>query len=184
MKLLDAVNLILPKLGEHSVTSLEIKHPTLAVILPEVENELRVVLNKGWWFNEFDYTAHPDSEGIIMLGSTALTFTPKYAETAVQRGQQLYNPETLSYVFTSPVEGRVRQYIEFDLLPESMAQYVFYTSLCNIYTTDIGVTQEVQVWMSRAAAAYSDALAEHLRQRKYSTRSSRRWSNLHRALRS
>ena len=32
MKLLDAVNLILPKLGEHPVTSLTIKHPTLAIV--------------------------------------------------------------------------------------------------------------------------------------------------------
>lgn len=183
MNLLDAVNLILPKLGEHSVTSLTLKHPTLAVVLPEVDNELKAVLGRGWWFNEFDYTAYPDSEGGIVLGSTALTFTPKYPDTAVQRGTQLFNPSTLSYIFTDPVAGRVRQYVPFDLLPESVAQYVWYSALVNIYVTDLGVTQEVAVWQSKAAAAYSDMLAEHLRQRKYSTKSSKKWQNLRRAMR-
>lgn len=183
MKLLDAVNLILPKLGEHRVTNLTQKHPTLAVILPEVENELRKLLARGWWFNEFEYTAHPNSEGFIVLGTETITFTPNDVDVAVQRGQELYNPITLSYKFAEPVKGQVRQYIEFDSVPEACAQHVFYSALVSIYVTDIGYTQEVQLWQVQAAQSYSDLLAEHLRQRKYSTRRSSKWANLRRALR-
>jgi hypothetical protein len=32
MQLLTAVNLVLPKLGERAVTSLTVKHPTLAIL--------------------------------------------------------------------------------------------------------------------------------------------------------
>lgn len=183
MKLLEAVNLILPKLGEHRVTRLDIKHPTLAVILPEVENELKKLLNKGWWFNEFDATLYPDSEKKIAVGTDVLTFTPECADKAVQRGEALFNPVTLSYEFDAPVKGRIRQYVEFDSIPESAAQHVYYSGLVNAYITDIGLTQEVQAWSSQAAASWSDLLAEHLRQRKYSTRQSRKFRNLVSALR-
>lgn len=183
MQLLEAINLTLPKLGEHRVTRLDVRHPTLAIILPEVENVLRSTLAKGWWFNEFDYTVHPDPEGLMYLGSDTLSFTPEYPEVAVQRGTQLYNPVTLNYVFTEPVKGRVRQYVPFDKLPESAAQYVYHAALVNVYVTDIGLTNEVQIWQTLAGGAYSDLLAEHLRQRKYSTRGSRRWGRFVSALR-
>lgn len=183
MKLLDAVNLILPKLGEHRVTRLDVKHPTLAVILPEVENELVSLLQRGWWFNEFDYTAYPDSEGAITLGADTITFTPKYPNTAVQRGNALYNPVTLSYVFTAPVEGRVRQRVEFDDLPESAAQFVYYSALNNAFVTDIGMTNELQAWSASAGVAYSAMLAEHLRNKQYNTKNTRSWGRLKRALR-
>ena len=48
MKLLDAVNLVLPKLGERPVTSLEVKHPTLAVLLPIIEQTQINTLQRGW----------------------------------------------------------------------------------------------------------------------------------------
>jgi hypothetical protein len=183
MLLLDAVNLILPKLGEHRVTRLDIKHPTLAVILPEVENELRKLLSRGWWFNEFDYTAYPDSEKHIALGIDTISFTALYADTAVQRGNKLFNPVTLSYDFDEPVKGRARMYVPFDELPESAAQTVYYSGLTNAYITDIGLTQEVQTWGAQAAASYSDLLSEHLRQKKYNTRQSRKFRKLVCALR-
>lgn len=182
MTLLEAVNLILPKLGEHGVTRLDMKHPTLAIILPEVDNELNKLLAKGWWFNEFDYTAHPDPEGGIALGLDVLSFVPEEVNVAVQRGLALYNPVTLSYVFTAPVKGRVRQKVAFDDLPESAKQSVYYTALVNAFITDIGLTNEVQQWQAQAYASYSDLTAEHLRQKKYSTRGSRKWANLRRAL--
>lgn len=181
MKLLDAVNLILPKLGEHPVTSLTQKHPTLAIILPEVENELKQVLLRGWWFNEFEYTAYPDNEGNIFLGSTTLSFTPTAVE-AVQRGNQLYNPETLSYVWTEGVKGIVKEYVEFDLLPESAAQYVWHSALVNVYVTDIGLGNEIQLWSKVGMDAYKSMLAEHLRNRKYSTTQSYRFLRMRRAV--
>ena len=183
MQLLEAVNLILPKLGEHRVTRLDAKHPTLAIILPEVENELISLLKKGWWFNEFDYTAYPDNEGRIALGVDTITFVPKDPAVAVQRGLSLYNPVTLSYAFEEPVIGRIRQKVAFDDLPESAAQFVYYTALVNAFITDIGMTNEVQFWGSSAAAAYSDLTAEHLRQKQYNTKSTRQWKNFRRALR-
>lgn len=183
MELLRAVNLVLPKLGERPVTSLTVRHPTLAILLPIIEQARRNALSKGWWFNEFDYTAYPATNGEIDIGADALSFVPFQSDVAVVRGQRLYNPTNLSYIFTEPVAGRVVQDVAFDELPESAATYVFNSALIEAYTTDLGVTQELQVWQSLAGMAWSDMLAEHLRQRKHSTRKSRRWRQLISAMR-
>ncbi len=181
MKLLDAVNLTMPKLGERPVTSLELKHPTLAVLLPIIEQTRRTTLNRGWWFNEYPSTLYPDGDGVVAIGTQTLSFVPDMPGTAITRGTELFNPTTLTNVFTEPVKGTVTQDIDFDLLPESAAQYVFYASLVEAFATDIGVTQELSVWQARAGQAWSDMLAEHLRQVKPSTRQHRAWRRLIRA---
>lgn len=182
MKLLDAVNLILPKLGEHPVTSVTLKHPTLAIILPEVENELRNLCNRGWWFNQFEYKATPDIDGKIALGVDTLSFVP-YIPYAAVRGKELYNVETMSYVWDDPVEGLLTTYVQFEELPETAAQVVWWNALINAFATDIGVSQELQIWQVRAGAAASDLVAEHLRNRRYNTKKTKRFRRLRSALR-
>ena len=58
----------MPKLGERAVTSLSVKHPTLAVLLPIIEQTRKTTLLRGWWFNKYAYTAYPDTDGAIALG--------------------------------------------------------------------------------------------------------------------
>lgn len=182
MKLLDAVNLILPKLGERRVTNLEAKHPTLAILLPLIEQRLKAELLRGWWFNQYEYTAFPGTTGEIDLGTTTLSFVPEQEGVAVVRGRRLYNPKTLTYVFDAPVKGTVTQYVPFDDLPESAANFVFYSSLVEAYTTDLGVSTELQIWQTMAGSAWDLMLAEHLRQRKHTTRKSRPWRRIISAL--
>lgn len=183
MKLLDAVNLVMPKLGERAVTSLSVKHPTLAVLLPIIEQTRKTTLLRGWWFNKYAYTAYPDTEGAIVLGADTLSFVPDVPDSAVVRGQDLFNPVTLSGVFDAPVKGTITQDVDFDLLPESAAFYVFYSALVEAFTTDIGVTQELGVWQTKAGQGWSDLLMEHLRQVKPSSKQHRAWLKLQRAKR-
>lgn len=182
MLLLDAVNLIMPKLGERPVTSLDVRHPTIAVLLPILDQKRRNTLMRGWWFNEYDYTAPIDVDGHINVGDDWLQFVPVTPDTAVVRGSRLFNLQTLTDVFTEAVKGRVTQDVEFESLPESAAQYVFYSALVDAYGTDIGVTQELSIWQAQAAEGWSALTGEHLRQKKYSTRSSRVWQRYRRSL--
>ena len=183
MKLLDAVNLIMPKLGERPVTSLDVKHPTLSVLIPIINKNRTETLLRGWWFNEYAHTAHPDPDGVIRMGRSTLRFIPNAHEVnAVMRGSELFNPETLTNVFKSPVSGVVTQDVEFDLLPESAANYVLYTSLIEMFATDIGMSQELQIWQVKAGDAWNVLLGEHLRHRKYSTRDIPAWRRLRRAM--
>lgn len=182
MKLLDAVNLVLPKLGERPVTSLEIKHPTLSVLLPIFTRVRRELLARGWWFNEFDHTYYPGVDGTIMLGTDTLSFVPHCADVAVLRGLKLFNPVTLTDVFTAAVAGRLTQDVLHDDLPESVASYVGYSALVEAFTTDIGMSQELQVWQGLAGLAWSNVVAEHLRQKKHSTRRLRSWRRINYAI--
>lgn len=182
MKLLNAVNLILPKVGERAVTSLEVKHPTLAVLLPIVDNTKRNLLLKGWWFNAARYTAYPDPEGHIVLGTSTLQFVPDVPDTATLLGGQLYVPGTLDPVFSAAVAGEITRDVEFDDLPESAAQVVWYTALVEMYATDIGMSQELQLWLAAAKDAHDTLMSEHLRQRKHNTKASRPYRQLRRAM--
>lgn len=182
MKQLDAINLIMPKLGERPVTSLEVRHPTLAVLLPIMDIKRRMILGRGWWFNQYEYTAYPSVAGKISLGSDTLSFVPYAQYTAAMRGTDLFNTSTLSYVFTDKVVGTITQDVGFDLLPESAAQHVLYASLEEAFATDLGVGDDLREWQVKAGQAWSDLLGEHLRQKKYNTRGTRNWRRLVRAL--
>lgn len=182
MELLNAVNLIMPKLGERPVTSLVTPHPTLAVILPIVAQKQRDTLKKGWWFNEYTYTAQPDVDGRINLGADTLRFIPDCRGTVALRGLRLFDTVNLTDVFTAAVTGRITQNVEFDELPESAAQFVFYAAMCDAYATDIGVTADLQEWKGMAAVAWSDLIGEHLAQRRPNTRDQRAWLKLRRAM--
>lgn len=177
---------MLPALGEHPVTNLDVKHPTLAVILPQVDQELKTVLMRGWWFNTFRYPLSPDAEGRIELPQDCLDFIPDdpnvQASVRPQTGL-LFNGSTLSYVWTQSVPGTITLLLPFEDLPESAANLVFYQALVTCYLSDIGVEKELQAWSLRVTDSNALVERDHLRNRKYSARASRRYQNLLRARR-
>lgn len=182
MQLLDAVNLMLPKLGERPVTSLSVKHPTLSVLLPIVNDTLNDCLLKGWWFNKFTYTAYPADDGSITLGIDTLSFLPDPCYEGVLRGLKLYNPTTLSYTFTAPVPGTVTQTVAFDDLPESAASYVWNAALVDAFATDIGSDALLGIWQQKAGQSWNTMVAEHLRQSRSNTKQRKAWRRLVRAM--
>ena len=186
MELLKAVNEILPKLGEHPVTSLESKNPTLGVILPQIDSEIDSVLQSGWWFNTFDVDLFPNSEGEIDVPEDTLSFVAKAGQTPlVQRGERFYNKQDRSYVFPvgTKISGKLYQRMSFEELPQSAAKFVLYSALVTIYATDIGLEQVVQLWSTAATQAQALMEQEHLRQMKYTIKQSRRYGKLRRAMR-
>lgn len=184
MKLLTALNLILPALGEHVVTRVDARHPTLAVILPVIELKLTECLLRGWWFNEDCYTMYPDLDGEIAVPTTTIAFIPTAEFRATVRDGRLYNMATRNYLWTTPVRGTLQERLEFEELPESVATYVFYAALVQTYLVDIGLEQVVQKWEQLAMTAEFSATAEHLRNKRHSTRNSARYGRYISALRS
>lgn len=168
MKLLDAVNKILPKLGEHTVTSLESKHPTVDIIVTTVAQVQSECLLDGWWFNTFDTTLYPGEDSSIDVPADTLSIVTDRVPTAV-RGNKLMNMQTGTYDFSEALTARRIANMPFDQLPESAATYVFYTALVDAYVTDIGLESDVRQWQAKAAAASIQLESEHLKQRRYST---------------
>lgn len=184
MDLLKAVNLILPKLGEHPVTTLDRRHSTVALILNELDSQVGTICQSGWWFNEFTTTLPVNTDSEIALPVGTLAFVPQ--DTAlhpVQRAGKLFNADTLDYKWTVPMKGTVKLSIPFEELPESAAKYAWYSALCAMYVTDIGMGQDLQMWAAAANSASSDMEAEHLDQKKYSTARSARYQRIRAAQR-
>lgn len=172
----------MPILGERPVTSLDAKHPTLALLLPKLDTKLEDALAVGWWFNSFVTTLYTNDAGEIAVPLDTLAFVPSFTQ-AVVRGDKLYNPATMSYVFDYPVAGELIQRVPFEQLPETAASYVWYAALVDAYVTDIGMEQNVQKWMQEEAQARTRMEAEHLRHRKYSTYNNPRFQRVRNALR-
>lgn len=184
MELLTAVNNILPKLGEHPVTSLERKHPTLAIVLPLIDQVMLEVLGEGWWFNTFEYTAYPNSEKEIYLPSNTISFIPNSASPgAAVRGMRLYNTGNSTFLWDSPVTGVLIESMPFNQLPQSAANVVLYRAMIDSYVTDIGLEKEIQVWQGLSQSARAQLVSEHLRNRKFSARNSPRQRRLRSAMR-
>lgn len=177
MRLLDAVNLVMPKLNERPVTTLQQKHPTLAILLPIIDNVRRQLLNKKWWFNVYDYVAYPDPANKIYLGTNVLAF---YSEkpNVVVRGDKLYDISARTYDFTEKIEGVVVEDVDFDDLPESAAQVVLHAALVELYATDIGMSKDLALWAQAEDRARKDLLAEHLRHKRHNTRNSPAWRRM------
>lgn len=182
MELLEAVNIILPILGEHPVTSVNTKHPTLAIILPKIDLKRREVLMMGLWFNKYRTTLYPDSEGYVAIPTTTISFLPTSVNAVVRAGR-LMNTDDHSYTWTNAVLGDITEDLPFEELPETAASAVMYGALVAAYVTDIGLESNVQVWQSEERAAIIRLNTEHLRNKKYSTRKTRQYHNYRRALR-
>src|SRR5690554_4291448 len=104
MELLRAINQILPALGEHPVTSVDAEHPTVAVIVQNVQAQLRALLGEGWWFNEYDTTLYPGPEGEIALPLNVLSVLPQRRDCkGIQRGRSLYDMENRTFKWTGGV---------------------------------------------------------------------------------
>lgn len=183
MKLLTAINEVLPKLGERPVTSTDTRSPTLAVVIPQLEATLRNVLTRGWWFNEYSTTLYPDPEGFIAIPSTTLKIITERDKPGVQRGLRLFDVENQTEKWTGPVKATITTSVGFEDLPESVAQYILYSALVIIYATDIGLEEVVRVWSGMESDALARMEAEHLQYKRYSIRDSRRYRNLRSAMR-
>ena len=183
MLLLDAINEVLPKLGEHPVTSTESKSPTLAVVIPQINATSRNLLTRGWWFNQFDTILYPDSEKFLDVPLDTLKFIPEPGVACIVRGARFYNGITRTFKFDAPVGGVLTQSVPFEDLPESAAQAVLYGALVIIYATDIGLEEVVRVWTGLASDALARMESEHLENRRFSIRNSRRYVKLRRAMR-
>ena len=179
MDLLKAVNLILPKLGEHPVTTLNRRHSTVALILNELDSQVDNICQSGWWFNEFTTTlpVNTDSEIALPVGTLSFVAHDPFLQP-VQRDGKLFNAETLDYKWTKSIEGTVKMAVPFESLPESAAKHAWYSALCSTYVTDIGMGQDLQMWNAAMNAASADMEAEHLVQKKYSTARSRRYQRI------
>lgn len=163
MKLLDAINTVLPYLGEANVTSTTARNTTVQAILQQIETAKTTLLGTGWWFNRVKVTLYPGTDARIKAPIKVLSWLPDEGISEI-RGEYLYNLDTGDYLFSSVLTGQIIQDLDFEELPNYAALVCTYMAAMAVYSADLGVDSTYQAELSKNLAINSMYLErEHLR---------------------
>lgn len=167
MKLLDLVNYVLYQMSEYAVTSVSVRHPTVAKILQTEKNEREALLSSGWYFNEARTTMHPDSQNSKIALSDDILHLNACSFTGIRRQGFLFNLDKQTYLFDKPVELDLTWNIEYEDLPAPAKVFIQNKTALVVYMADFGEDQIT----ARLTAQMNDALIElqalELRKRAY-----------------
>lgn len=180
MELLEAVNTVLPHLGEHVVTRVEgARHPTVDLIVAAINRHRLRVLSEGMWFNEITLTLPVNTDGQIDVPTGTISAYGIDCAVAILGGS-FKDLRTGSMYFDNPIKVKLVVDVEFSKLPLNVAQYVTYTAGAEVYTQDYGYEKSVPVLQQLASDNKLLVHQEELRQRKYNSQKRTRANFTHR----
>lgn len=170
---LEAVNLILRTLSEHTVSSIELRHPSVTLARDKLELARQEVLNDGWWFNTIPITLNRGTDGRVQYPADTLAFVPtKYV--CITRGGYLYNTSAQSFVFTEDVSGIATYDVAWDDMPNAAQRMTAYRAAAAAYSSDVGGNLPTDV-TDGLMLAQSQLEAMHIRQRRFNARQRSSW---------
>lgn len=169
MELLEAVNTVLPHLGEHSVTRVEgARHPTVDLIVAAIQRHRMRVLSEGLWFNEITITLPVNTDGMIDVPNDVLAVYGVDCNVEMLGGNFI-DLDTGGKTFTKPIKVKLIQDVPFEDLPLNVAQYVTYKAGAEVYIQDYGYEESVPFLEQAAITSELFVKQENLRKRKYNS---------------
>lgn len=166
MELLNAVNTVLPYLGEHVVTQVEgARHPTVDLIVSAIERQRVSLLSNGWWFNEMFLTLNVNTDGQIEVPENTLEIYGIDCNV-VPQGEKFFDLDNGTFYFTKPIKIKALMDWEFEDLPNPAALYITYMAGVEVYTADLGAENAIQVMQNYATRNYGLLMQSHLRNKK------------------
>lgn len=168
MKLLEIVNYCLKYLGESRVSSVDSRHPTVNDVVLEVEDQIKALLSRGWWFNERTQTYYPDNEGKIAAPVDALMLHSDDVDVDIVDGFY-WNLNDDTNAFAGPILVTVRHNLTLEQLPEVAALYIKTIVAITLYTQEYGLENVVQELYNQHNTAKLYLEREELRKRKYNS---------------
>lgn len=179
MELLEAVNTVLPHLGEHVVTRVEgARHPTVDLIVAAIERHKLKVLSDGLWFNELTLTLPVNTDGQIDVPNDVIAVYGVDCSVEIMGGNFI-DLTTGSMYFTAPIKVKLVLNIEYNKLPINVAQYIAYKAGAEVYTQDYGYEKSVGVLEQLARENMLLVSQENLRKRKYNSQKRTRARHTH-----
>lgn len=170
MELLEAVNYVMPYLGEMTVTSTDSRHPTVNLILKAIKHHTRLILSQGWWFNEREVTLYPSAENQMAAPDKILTLysLDNEADFEVRNGM-IFDLTNGTFTITRPVKFRLIEDLDFADLPLYAALYIQEQAGREVYVQDFGVESTIGEFDRKAKASLDMLTQENLRKRKFNT---------------
>lgn len=169
MELLQAVNTVLPHLGEHVVTRIEgTRHPTVDLITAAIERQRLTVLSAGLWFNEIivDLPVNTDGQIDVPYGTVAVYGVDCAVEID---GERFFDLLTGSVYFSKSIKVKLIRDIVFEKLPINVALAVTYAAGAEVYLQDYGRENSVEELQRMADRSWVLVHQEDLRKRRYNT---------------
>jgi hypothetical protein len=184
MNLLDAVNYALPYMGEATVTSVDVRHPTVALIVRAINDHSRSLQAGTWWFNDKLVKLYPDADKLIATPANLITIVAVENKYLVEnRNNRLYDLTNDTYMFTEMIECRLKEELPFEELPHWAAEVIKQRATRQVYVQDYGIESTIKELAAKETEATNQLMHEHLRKRKFSTTKSRRVGRFMHALR-
>lgn len=178
MEKLEAVNMMLRRLGESTVTSLDVPYPTVSIALPALEEARTGLLLSEWYFNKFEWrNLLPNQFGQVEVPTEVLMLYPEDPERFVFAGKYVRDARTGQHVDTA-VLCKIVVDVPFEELPVQAQLYCVYQAAHSVYVQDFGMDDTAQVIQQEAMGAYVILSAQHTRHRKYNTRTRRNWQRM------
>ena len=169
MRLLEAVNTVLPYLGEHTITHIEgNKHPSVDLILAAMERHKTTLLSNGWWFNEGTMTIPVNTDGMIDVPVNTLQVEGIDCYICLD-GERFFNLENNSRYFDKPITIKMFRDLPFERLPEVAALVIIYRAAIEVYSGDFGADNVLQTLQMFAETNRQQLMQENLRNRKYNS---------------
>ena len=169
MELLTAVNVALPYLSEHKVTSTDSRNPVVDLILDALDRNRLTVLSEGTYINTVEkLTLYPDTNNLIIAPAKVLSIYGLDYPVRVDNNY-LYNIKDDTRFFYKSVQVRVLRDIPFEDLPYYAAMYITYKATYEVYTASFGIDNTANAIAGLSEEVRRKFTQEDLRNRKYNS---------------
>ena len=178
MQYLDAVNTVLRSLGENPVAALDVRYPTMNLVLPALDTARIELLTEGWWFNtRYNISLEPDTLGVVTVPADTLSFCPDDSSITFE-GSRFVNKDTGAPVVSQSVAGVLVSDLTFEACPSSAQYAIAHSAAYSVYVADNGIDNTAQDIQRKIAGFYRTLSADHVRAQKvssYQRPNVRRW---------
>ena len=169
MELLQAVNAVLPHLGEHTITRVEgAKNPTVDLILGDIDRHRLSILAEGLWFNESTVILPVNTNGQIDIPQGTIAVYGIDCNVELD-GERFFDLNTASRYFQAPITVRLVRDVQFYRLPINVALCGTYRAGAEVYIQDYGAENTVPQLQELANMNWVQVTQENLRKRKYNS---------------
>lgn len=163
MKTLEVINACLGTMGETPLSSLADPHSYKAAAQACLDRVDKRIQAKGWWFNKERITIPPSAiDSKYYLPGDVIELQADDVQWA-QRGRLVYDKERGTYTGTTPIKVGIVRRLDFDIIPEVVAQYIGMSAVLEFQKSYDGDSTKTGQLMNDLAVYRVDANAADIR---------------------
>lgn len=175
MNKLESVNSLLRFIRVRPVATLDIGHPDVIDAIAELEQQARVLMRTGWWFNTVvgvQYSPDPVTKhiqlptNVLSIKLTDPRDLRRYPLLAM-RDQLVFNAQENTYKFEEPLILTICQELEWDMLPESAQQLAMLTAGERFVSDKTADEIKRRELAEKKGNAFADMISEDITTKQY-----------------